>query len=209
VFDASFWAGALIGVGASALAWFIPAKVLVPEIEFGDLRRTKVNGQYRYTITIENIGRRDIIDVTVSCTLFSRGWGDGNESITATVNIPTPVGHIDVMPGTASGRTTPELADLMTSRIITLQPHLITSVQLDKLNYRTDNMRERITNGSATLEEILGLGKKSFINVAVYGADRYSGTRGLYNGLVIKHSKEAGWKSVQTNRRRRRRWRAG
>jgi hypothetical protein len=90
------------------------------------------------------------------------------------------VGQIDVMPGRryfwSSG--TRRLLDVIGDRIVTLQLKDISEFQKSKLSVAS---RARLDAGDISLEaELLDLGTRSFVNVVVYGFDRFSGSRSVY-----------------------------
>jgi hypothetical protein len=97
------------------------------------------------------------------------------------------MGHIDVMPGKGYpwSRRNPlrDIGPLDGSRVVTLNHTRITKVQRKKL---TSAQVQRLARGEMTLIEMFDLGKCSFINVTVYGADRFSGTHTVFEGRAFK-----------------------
>jgi hypothetical protein len=187
--DSSFWFGAAIGLVTSAAVagagWFIPTKVLVPKLEVRDWEAFKDDkGRIRYRFSVYNTGKRDAVDVTVSSTLFSRGWGKTPNNEYATITVPVSVSRIDVIPP-APGPSGPgdRRIDALGARLITLLTDELTDFQLKKLDQAD---RDNITSGQITLNELFALGVKgpdgkpdSFLNVVLYGVDRYSGARSV------------------------------
>lgn len=98
----SFWLGIIIGFVLSVAWWYITVRKLIPRIEVGDLRRIEFVGEApKFRFTVDNAGHRHAVDVRVSCTLFSTGWASDPDNIIATVDLPTTLKTIDIMPGKA------------------------------------------------------------------------------------------------------------
>lgn len=76
-----FWAGIIIGfflsVALTIVFWIVTIRVLVPKLVFspGLAERKKADGTWSYWFTVSNVGRRDAVDVVISCTLFAEQWG--------------------------------------------------------------------------------------------------------------------------------------
>jgi hypothetical protein len=185
VMDLSFWIGLLAGVVTSGIAWYVPVRVLVPKIRVGDIRLVRLeDGSMSYRFDVENVGRRDMVDASVSCTLYSLGWGNRDGSIWATIGIPTTVGHINVVPGKGFPWSRPSPLRDIGARVITLRHDAISGFQSRNLS---PEQRQQLANKTMTLTEMFELGDRSFINVTVYGSDSFSGTRSVFTGRVFKH----------------------
>lgn len=179
--DLTFWLGILLGLLSSILLWYVTTKVLTPKVSVSRfLERSRDHeGKPRYRFTLRNEGHRDAVDVRVKCTLFSHGWASGASEEIATIDIPLSVGQIDILPG----RRWPFLEvtrplDILGDRIVILQLKDLSSFQKGKL---AASDRARVESGDVRLEDLMDLGTGSFINVVVYGFDRFSGSRSVYS----------------------------
>jgi hypothetical protein len=172
--------GFALGLVGGLIVWWITTKFFTAKLSVSSqVERTgDALGNPRYRFTLANKSHRDAVDVIVKCTMFSQGWANGPTGEIATIDLPVSVGQIDVMPArqyfSSRGR---RLLDLVGDRIITLELRNISSFQKAKLDAAC---RQRIDSGEVTLEELLDLGKNSFVNVVVYGFDRFSGSRSVY-----------------------------
>ncbi len=92
--------GVVGGFGVSIVLWFLTVKWLVARIAISKvLYEQKDNkGVRRFWITTKNTSFRDAVDVVVKCTLYSTGWGNGDEAVIATIDVPVSTGQIDILP---------------------------------------------------------------------------------------------------------------
>jgi hypothetical protein len=173
--DTSFLLGLGAGIGTAVAAWYIPNKSLVPSWRVtGWHRIPDAHGRIRDSFHVANAGRRDIVDVTISCTLFSTGWGDGNPTLRSAVSLPTSQGRIDFMPGRGYRPGRAGANENWGPRVVVIQPEGISDFQLAKLN---DEQRELVAHGRAGLGDLCRWGSGSTVVVAVTGVDAFSGTR--------------------------------
>jgi len=169
---ASFVLGVCAGIATSVVAWYVPNRMLVPRWRvFGRHVSTDRDGRRRDSFLVANDGFRDIVDASISCTMFSTAWGDGNRSLRSAVTIPVTQGQIDFMPGRGFLRRGREQYG---PRVVMIKPEGITEFQLSKLS---EERRERVRQGRVELAELCSWGVKSQVIVAVYGVDGFSGTR--------------------------------
>src|ERR1700674_721724 len=183
--DFTFWLGIPIGLGIAFVFWYITTKVLTSQLSVSEslVKLTGPDSKRTYRFSLKNDGRRDAVDVRVKCNLFSTGWAQGPPDEIATIDVPVSVGQIDVMPGRRFWFLPARPIDNVGDRIVTLQLAAISDLQKGKLP-RED--RARLESGELGLEEMLDLGEQSFINVVVYGFDRFSGSRTVYADRYYK-----------------------
>jgi hypothetical protein len=168
----SFVLGVCAGIATSVVAWYVPNRMLVPRWRvYGKHVRTDRNGCKRDSFLVANDGFRDIVDASISCTMFSTGWGDGKRSLRSAVTIPVTKGQIDFMPGRGFLRRGREQYG---PRVVMIKPEDITEFQLSKLS---EEQRERVQQGGVDLAELCRWGDESQVIIAVYGVDGFSGTR--------------------------------
>lgn len=180
--DLTFWLGIVLGLLSSILFWYVTTKILTPKLSVSNSleRSDDREGKPRYRFTLRNEGHRDAVDVRVKCTLFSHGWARGASDEIAIVDIPVAVGQIDVMPGRRWPlfKTAARPLDILGDRIVSLQLNNVSEFQKGKL---TTSDRARLENADMRLEDLMSLGTGSFLNVVVYGFDRFSGSRNVYS----------------------------
>jgi hypothetical protein len=186
--DLTFWLGILLGFIGSVILWYITTKVLTPRLSVSttlEMTRDPAGG-LRYRFSLRNESHRDAVDVIVKCTLFSEGWASGPPDEIATIDIPVSVGQIDVMPGRryfwSSSKS--RLLDRVGDRFVTLYVRDISEFQKSKLNAET---QRQLKHGEIGLKELLDLGRESFVNVVVYGFDRFSGSRNVYSERYFRN----------------------
>jgi hypothetical protein len=182
--DISTLTGTLIGIGAgfalSVILWFLTVKVLIAHVDVVDEtlhEEQSRDGTYRYWFSIENKGYRDALDVSVTCTLFSRGWGTDDDAIIATIDIPVSVHRIDVMPGKRLFVNRDHRINRIGARLIYLNFKDITSFQKEKL---TSAEQSLLQSREMRFAELAGLGKDSFLSVVLYATDSFTGARSVY-----------------------------
>jgi hypothetical protein len=173
-----FWAGILIGFVLSvalALAfWAVTTKILVPKLVISNelAERENTDGTWSYHFTVANGGRRDAVDVIISCTLFSVQWGSDPENHIATIKVPITTGRIGIMPRRKK-RSSKRLLDIVGPRVITISPK-ISDFQAAKL---PASMGRRAVAGQVRLSQLMAQGDPSFVSVVVYAYDSFSGSR--------------------------------
>ncbi|HEV2450646.1 MAG TPA: hypothetical protein VGS62_01810 [Streptosporangiaceae bacterium] len=173
-----FWAGILIGFFLTVVLtigfWLLTTKILVPELVISEqlTELEKDDGTWSYRFTVSNTGRRDAVDVTVSCTMFSSGWGSDPDDHIATIKLPVTTGRIGIMPRRAR-RGKRRMLDIVGPRVITLSPR-ISEFQQAKLPTAA---RRRAGSGQLRLDHLMAQGTESFISVIVYAYDSFSGAR--------------------------------
>lgn len=173
-----FWTGILIGFGLSVLLtigfWAITAKLLVPKLVISEklIEQENNDGTWSYRFTVRNAGRRDAVDVTISCTLFSVSWGNDPGDHIATIKLPITTDRIGIMPRQGR-RGKPRMLDIVGPRVITLAPNL-SLFQQAKLPCA---MQHRAGSGHLRLDYLMAQGTNSFVSVVVYAYDSFSGAR--------------------------------
>ena len=173
-----FWAGILIGFFLSVILtigfWVLMTKILVPELVISKklIELEGDDGRWSYQFTVRNAGRRDAVDVTIRCTLFSIGWGSDPDDHIATIKMPITTGRIGIMPRRAR-RGRQRRLDMVGPRVITVSPR-ISEFQQSKL---ATAMRHQAGSGQLRLEHLMAQGSESFLSVIVYAYDSFSGAR--------------------------------
>jgi hypothetical protein len=98
----TFWAGIAIGFALSVAFWLLTTKGLIARIDVSKnlFERTEPAGRLCYYARIRNTGGRDAVDVSIRCTLYSRGWATDPPGLRAVIALPIMLnGSIDLMPG--------------------------------------------------------------------------------------------------------------
>ena len=161
--------GFVLGILASAIVWLFGIKVLVPKIYFvPKISRMKDSDRPNgcsYRVKIHNTGRRDIIDISAVCELYTRGLQTSRRGNVISFYIP-----ID-----ESGR--PRLKK-GANVIFQLYPDDIAEA-LSSADF-DEQMTEKCKDGKPTLEDLLGFsyeGKETTLIIHMFGYDGFSGTR--------------------------------
>lgn len=188
--------GLLIGVGTNLIAWWILFHYIVPKIHFSPSISkipTKDNKLgYKYRIKIQNSGKRSIIDVEFRARLRIKGLLD-NPKHWKLVSIPlygnTIVNKFPII----------EPAKQKTSGWA-IQIYLNNVDEFRNLPYPED-IRKKSKEESLLLEDVMGMGSETSIQIFAFGYDEFSGSRkyfesksytindikeGPFDGLKIK-----------------------
>ncbi|HLN17236.1 MAG TPA: hypothetical protein VK277_10875 [Acidimicrobiales bacterium] len=193
--SAAFWAlvGAFVGFALSFGLWYVTAKVLVAHLALPEqvTERVDKEGRYSYSFTISNTGQRDAIDITVTCTLHSTGWGSDRPGFTALITIPMRQnGQITVIRGQHAlrrrlGMTRP--LDRYAGRNVAVSFNLgdVSDFQKEKLKEQGDVLA-RLNENRVRLQELMELGQDSFLNIVVFANDRFSGSRNVFTDVALR-----------------------
>jgi len=168
--------GLLGGIVASLMAWALVFKVFIPRVEFSDhigksKTRSRVDGsEWEYRVKIANVGRRPVVDVTIlarlvfpnalpgrTSTLGLALSGFGHEALKVACLYPSKRGQ--------SGNR----------RLL----HLSLRGRLDylKVHDAFERVRDRVTQGVVTVEDLLQEFSGSYLQISVFGSDGWSGAR--------------------------------
>jgi hypothetical protein len=194
----SFWIGIAVGlplgVLVTAAIWMITTKLSVPRLRVRSVGASSastpvrlgkvVDGQGRatYSFCVANVGDRDAVDVTVACTLFSRGstGGDRMEAIA----VPLAPSRLDVLSGFGRRRRVFKPKDLRSidkirARTVTLVLDRIADAESTWVDteVKSTGSRDSSTEARVPLEERMRGGQGSFLSLVVEGRDSASGRR--------------------------------
>ena len=158
--------GALLGIGSSLAAWWITARFFQPMIEFSSEISKRPSKSYKsgwlYRVKFKNSRKRRAIDVTVVVRVAI--YELGLERTWNWFEIPT---QVDAIP--ALGKNA--------NRLVVMKPHISDRFQESIF---PPEVRKMAKDGSLTPEDLLKLGKKSFLRVYVAAFDEFSGNRKLF-----------------------------
>lgn len=165
--------GFLIGLLTSLLIWLIRSGPLGPKLEFSpsisrlpaESGGTNKSG-WRYRVKVRNVRSRQIIDVEFVARLSILGFRPGFPKNWTAIYIPA---------GAGDGRV-PRLQGKQ-SFTMTISPHRVTA---ESVGYWTDDLRQRAASGTLTLDDLLDSGSEANLRVFVFGYDKLSGTRKLF-----------------------------
>lgn len=173
----NFIIGLLVGVGTEFFGWWCLARFVVPRLRFSpSISKIYVadgdrqSAQYR--IKLENAGRRSIIDMELTAKLVIKGIGR--------VRSTYQTGYIPLRPN----------GDLQ-YRIARLRPpqpargkfrHIIhlyvnSGVVFMNEDILPHDILKKREEGTLTLEDILGLGEGTYLEIQAFGYDEFSGAR--------------------------------
>ena len=164
--------GLVLGIVSSVGAWWAVALRLSPKYEVSSLnavRDSKVPCGYRYRIKVRNLRRRSALtEVGLHARVVIRGL---NADLPLNYySMAVPVGSGSVFPVLERRRKT--AGPLDNERIYTLDIHHLDG---DSFRRMPPEVQERVTNGTITLEELLGLGDRGVVRLAVSGTHDRSG----------------------------------
>ena len=123
------------------------------------------NGSLTYRIKFRNCGSRDIVDVQLFARVYVKGLNPQSPSTRRVVLIPLRIAHwptLDVKGGAKLTALLPEKAVALTE------------------SWYPQPVREKATNGTLTLEDILAMGVSAELQVAAFAYDAFSGTRKVF-----------------------------
>lgn len=178
--------GALLGLILSLVAWWVTARVVVPRIQWSrEICRTPGDA-LEYRIKFGNVGRRDVVDVAVTCTLRVRNLDrlpatSARSRNYATVGIPLRGGQVDVMRRKGRRDLPPHLSvdrsdgPIGRNRLAKLLTSDISDFQTGRL---PEHLQDAIRNRQMVeLEQLLGLGDDAYLDFTFFCYDGYSGAR--------------------------------
>jgi hypothetical protein len=169
--------GFLLGVVGSIAVWWVFAHLLVPSIRFEDrivLRPGRAPGAPpRHMIKVRNIGRRDLIDVTFSAIVkiqidpaSDRRWASCRVAFHKTGEIDHQI----------------PLIPARRNRLLTLYPGHSDHIRHEACF--SEETRLAVADQSLDLETLLrdgeGRGLQVTLQVFMFGFDRFSGARKLF-----------------------------
>src|SRR3954470_3838629 len=168
--------GCLLGIAGSILTWWIFAHWLVPNLRFEEkvlIRPSRTGQGWRYFVKVSNRGRRDLIDVTFSAIASiqtransDKHWASCHLAFHQTGETEH---HVPLLP---VGR----------NRLLTLRP-----AHSDQLLFEgtfSSDVHAGVRDRSLNLPQLLGDGEsrglRVKVRVYVFGYDRFSGARKLF-----------------------------
>lgn len=155
-------AGAILGIGASYVAWYINFHRIRPHANFS-IEIAKRQFGYRttvYQVAFENAGRRRMVDINIVVRIGIKNYkGAGGWAYHA---IKTNASQI---PDLSSGEERRRLVRVFDSR------EKIQFVDVPSRSIR------KAMEACTSLEELLALGEDGNVQVHVFGYDEFSGTR--------------------------------
>lgn len=176
----SFILGVLVGLATNLVSWWILAHYIVPRIEFsqalGKLHSDKNEYDrcgFRYRVKLRNGGRRGIIDVELAATLRIEGLSKSNNIEV----VPIPW-NSDGDKKSNITRLPPVKPGIKAARVLRLYINCVDQFRTRSLY--PDAFRKKSEERTLTLEDILGLGSKAWLQIAAFGYDEFSGARKLF-----------------------------
>lgn len=160
--------GVPVGMLSSFAIWWWVTHSMVPIIRFAysiSKRETdEVKSGFRYRCKIKNTGRRAIIDVEIIARLRIKGLREElpNNSVMIKLDVSS-----DRIPIIRPNRV----------KIITILPEMNDKFKHDPY---PEDIQKKANDGIITLDDLLNIGKYSYLIVSVFGYDEYSGTRKLF-----------------------------
>lgn len=197
---------ALVGVVASFIAWWISYRALTPNIGWSTGICRSVGDPGACRVKFGNLGRRDVVDVKVACTMRIRNLDrlpreDPQASNYATVDIPLMGGSVDLLqrrkprdlPAHLPGAS--DRSAISRNRIARLLTNEISEFQLARLPKTLRDSQERRT---LSLDDLFELGDDAYVDFTIYCYDGYSGAR-----RVLRSPKKYRQSDVVTGRFRK------
>lgn len=182
--------GAILGIGSSAIFWWVQSHYFVPKIVFCDEISKKRNPftkhGWMYRIKFVNLSRRRAIDVTTIARVAIRGLHYNN---LYWISIPTLPNH------------TPIIGRNGNNRIVRL---LISDILSVNLEFLPSHIKKAASSRILTLEHLLNLGTDAYLRLYVTAYDEFSGARKFYSSKLyrvhdIRKGKFSGMVVVQDN----------
>ena len=154
--------GAILGIGASYIAWYVNFHKIRPQANFS-IEIAKRQFGYKttvYQVAFENAGRRKMVDINIVVRIGIKNYkGAGGWAYHA---IKTNASHV---PDLSSGEERRRLVRVFDSR------EKIQFIDAPSKSIRT------AMEACKSLEELLALGEDGNVQIHVFGYDEFSGTR--------------------------------
>jgi hypothetical protein len=154
--------GLLGGLALSFLLWWVLARVMVPRVAFGTHISKLPDGDdrhVRYRVKIANVGRRDIIDLSVRVRLYMPASGSTSTNI---VELPLNTDHLFIL--------RPKDVRIFNLNLGEVESRFLANHEAALLKQRCDQSLERILNDHC----------RSFLLVQLLAYDGWSGARRYY-----------------------------
>ena len=187
--------GFLLGIVGSVLVWWVFAHLLVPRIEFEAmilLRPTHDTGIPRYMVKVTNTGRRDLVDVLmIAITSIQTLLGSDLHRAHCRLAFHRTGATEHHMPIIRPGK----------HRLVTLYPS-----HSEQICYETslsESIRQAARDRCLDLPTLLGdgaaSGRKITLQIFVFGYDRFSGARKLFESKHYELTDVEGQKAEPAN----------
>ena len=167
--------GGVIGLVASFVTWLITFKSMVPKIKFAEKiskqQTTDNPSGFIYEIRFQNIGRRDIVDISIYGLARVKGLDKNDKELLHVIKLSVGVNnHIEIAAHRNKTKKKKNLGITQDS---------IRVFDLDQLPSPIfgDEISEKVKEKRLKLEDILSLGEYAELQFIILGTDRYSGAR--------------------------------
>lgn len=171
--------GLVLGLGTSFFSWWVLFHKIVPKIEFcpyiSKIPRGK-DGGFSYRIKFKNTGKRAIIDVQCTARLVVDWEGTKKNWTVAYIPLNSSGDRKTELPKVGKGG----------SRVLYFYLKDITTFKIS--HKYPDEFREKASENTITLEDILALGEKSEIKIYVTGYDEFSGSKKVFESKYFSVS---------------------
>jgi hypothetical protein len=173
--------GVFVGIFTNLLAWWILFHGLSPSLRFSpSINKNSRNPtpgnktKYIYRIRLENIGCRNIIDLEIMARLRLKGME----------SYPKDLSQIVYIPLGSNGETVHKIPYILPAKKNGSKPILILHVEIQEEFKNPNNYPKNIVNKAKIktllLEDVLRLGKNSYLQVIGFGYDEFSGSRKIF-----------------------------
>lgn len=172
--------GVPVGILCSLAAWWFLFYVIVPKIHFSPsiskVRAKEAKSNFRYRIAFQNFGKRDIVDAEIYVKLRIKGLRreyQDNESV-----FSIPLGY-DKIPKIISQRGG-------NKHIIRLD--VIKIEELVSQTFPEESIIHNFEENPDLLENLLSLGTSAKLQIFIFGYDKVSGTRKVFESKFYHSS---------------------
>jgi len=173
-----FFLGIPSGILASIIAWWILFRKLTPKMSFSDsvVKTPSAHSKngYSYGVNVENSGSRIIVDAEFFVQFRAKGLIAETPNRWIVVFIPLPYNRI------------PRMRPVKTNHvrdILTLSINTATDFEKDLF---PDEIRHKYKEERLTLEDIMGLGSDTTLQIISFGYDEFSGARKVFESKVYR-----------------------
>lgn len=173
-----FLLGIPTGILASLIAWWILFRKLTPKMSFSDvILKTPVahnNNRYSYGVKVENSGSRIIVDAEFFVQFRAKGLIAETPNRWSVVFIPLPYNRI------------PRMRPVKTNHVRDILTLSINSATDFGTNLFPDEIRRKFKEEKLVLEDIMGLGSDTTLQIISFGYDEFSGARTVFESKVYR-----------------------
>ncbi len=164
--------GIPLGVLTSLISWWILFHKIVPKIQFSkNISKTQSvdsKSGFRYRIKLENIGKRDILDVEIFARFKIKGVKPETPKNWSIIDLHISKNRIPIIKKN-------------TNKMIRIYPEKTESFQK---KFYPDLINKKQMNETLTMEDIFSIKEDTSLQIVLFGYDSFSGARKIFESSI-------------------------